>query len=253
MKKFMMMMAMMMTIVTSAKAITYSQARTEALFLTDKMAYELRLSNAQYDAVYEINLDYLLTVAVRDDLYGTAWARRNSDLRFVLTVYQYETYQDTQYFYRPLYWSNNMFTYRIYGMYRDRTRFYVEYRPIGLNDYRGGHNIGKASYYANREFNKPMNVHPAMTGKPKPTWHSVQPVPPTPPVATKNHSGVKTNPPTSSRPSSNNATWRNTNSSTQRNMTAPKTSPAPTNRSTNSQSTGNSQSGQRKGHFGGKR
>ena len=44
MKRIMMMMALMLTIVASAKAITYSEARTEALFLTDKMAYELRLS-----------------------------------------------------------------------------------------------------------------------------------------------------------------------------------------------------------------
>ena len=40
--------------------IGYEEARRQALFLSDKMAYELGLSDAQYQAVYEINLDYLL-------------------------------------------------------------------------------------------------------------------------------------------------------------------------------------------------
>ena len=39
--KKMIIMAMMMTIAISASAMTYSKARTEALFLSDKMAYEL--------------------------------------------------------------------------------------------------------------------------------------------------------------------------------------------------------------------
>ena len=38
-----------------ARAMGYNEARQEALFLTDKMAYELGLNQAQYDAVYEIN------------------------------------------------------------------------------------------------------------------------------------------------------------------------------------------------------
>lgn len=40
----------------------YEEARRQALFLSDKMAYELRLNDAQYAAVYEINLDYLLNL-----------------------------------------------------------------------------------------------------------------------------------------------------------------------------------------------
>lgn len=35
----MMLIAVMMTIVTSAYAMTYSQAKDQALFLADKMAY----------------------------------------------------------------------------------------------------------------------------------------------------------------------------------------------------------------------
>ena len=34
------------------------------------MAYELNLTNAQYEDVYEINLDYLMSVNGRNDAYG---------------------------------------------------------------------------------------------------------------------------------------------------------------------------------------
>ena len=71
---------MMMTVTISANAMSYEQARREALFLTDKMAYELNLTDEQYEAAYEINLDYLMGVTSRDDVYGIYWERRNLDL-----------------------------------------------------------------------------------------------------------------------------------------------------------------------------
>ena len=40
----------------SANAMSYERAREEALYLTDKMAYELGLSADQYNAVYEPRL-----------------------------------------------------------------------------------------------------------------------------------------------------------------------------------------------------
>ena len=72
-------LAMMMTIAISANAMSYSEAKNEALFLSDKMAYELNLTNDQYDAVYEINLDYLMSVNGRNDGYGYAWDRRKHE------------------------------------------------------------------------------------------------------------------------------------------------------------------------------
>ena len=51
-----MILALMMVMTISAKAISYEQAKEDALFLTDKMAYELSLTEEQYEAVYEINL-----------------------------------------------------------------------------------------------------------------------------------------------------------------------------------------------------
>ena len=81
MKKFIIaLVAMFMMTFTSASAMSYEQARQQALFLTDKMAYELNLTDDQYEAAYEINLDYLMGVDTYDDLYGIYWRQRNLEL-----------------------------------------------------------------------------------------------------------------------------------------------------------------------------
>ena len=160
MKRILATIALMMTIVVSATAMSFSQARSEAHYLSDKMAYELDLSPEQYAAVYEINLDYLLSVTSQYDVYGAAWARRNSDLRFVLNYYQYEMYIRTSYFYEPLEWTGTTWRYGIYTRYTDRSRFFFSY-PTSYSSYRGGNNR-VADYYSNRHYNKP-------TGKPR-SW-----------------------------------------------------------------------------------
>ena len=89
MKNYIITLVACMALSLGAKAMGYDQARQEALFLTDKMAYELNLSLEQMEAVYEINLDYFLCVNRSQDLYGIYWQRRNSDLRYVLSRNQY--------------------------------------------------------------------------------------------------------------------------------------------------------------------
>ena len=66
----MMILAMMMVMTISANAMSYNAAKNEALFLSDKMAYELNLTAAQYEAVYEINLDYLMSLNGNADIFG---------------------------------------------------------------------------------------------------------------------------------------------------------------------------------------
>lgn len=88
--KKMITLVMMMVITITTNAMNYNTAKNEALFLSDKMAYELNLTAAQYEAVYEINLDYMMSVSDRNDVYGAWWSRRNTDLQFVLTAYQYK-------------------------------------------------------------------------------------------------------------------------------------------------------------------
>ena len=138
MKKLMMTLVAMLTIAASGKAMSYEQARNEALFLTDKMAYELNLTDEQYEAAYEINLDYLMGVTSYDDVFGTYWERRNLDLSYVMLDWQWELFRAATYFYRPLYWEGGYWHFGIYARYPYRDYFYFG-RPVFYASYRGGH------------------------------------------------------------------------------------------------------------------
>jgi len=150
-------LAMMMVMTISANAMSYNTAKNEALFLSDKMAYELNLSNAQYDAVYEINLDYMMSVNGRNDVYGSWWSRRNTDLKYVLTAWQYEKYMEKSYFYRPLTWKNGNWTFNIYSHYSNKKHFYKN-RPTNYTSYKGGNNKKSGHFYAERNVNKPTST-----------------------------------------------------------------------------------------------
>ena len=130
--KKMMTLAMMMVTTISANAMSYNMAKNEALFLSDKMAWELNLTDAQYEAVYEINLDYLMSVDSRADVFGIWWDRRNADLRFVLNSWQYDKYMALTHFYRPLSWHNGAWTFNIYAHY-DRGHFYKARPTVFVN------------------------------------------------------------------------------------------------------------------------
>ena len=99
MKKMFFALMVMLTTTMAASAMSYEQARSEALFLTDKMAYELNLTDEQYEAAYEINLDYLMGVTGRADVFGTYWERRNLDLSYILLDWQWSAYLAANYFY----------------------------------------------------------------------------------------------------------------------------------------------------------
>ena len=152
MKKIMM-MAMMMAMAISAKAMSYKEAKHEALFLSDKMAYELNLSDAQYDDVYEINLDYLMSVNGYSDAYGKWWNRRNNDLKYVLTAYQYEKYMKLNYFYRPLSWEKGAWSFNVYSHYKNKNHFYKS-NPKGYSSYKGGNNKKSDRFCADRNSSK---------------------------------------------------------------------------------------------------
>ena len=152
MKKMLFTLVTMLTIAASANAMSYEQARNEALFLTDKMAYELNLSDAQYEAAYEINLDYLMGVTSYDDVFGVYWERRNLDLSYILYQWQWDAFRAATYFYRPLYWDGGYWHFGIYARYPHRDYLYFG-RPHFFASYHGGHswryNAGR-SYYEGR-------------------------------------------------------------------------------------------------------
>ena len=152
MKKMIFALITMLTMSASANAMSYEQARNEALFLTDKMAYELNLTDAQYEAAYEINLDYLMGVTSPDDVYGLYWERRNLDLSYILYSWQWDLFRAATYFYRPLYWSGGFWHFGVYARYPHRDYFYFG-RPHFYATYRGGHSWrlnGGHSYYEGR-------------------------------------------------------------------------------------------------------
>ncbi|MBR1682193.1 MAG: hypothetical protein IJ767_08845 [Bacteroidaceae bacterium] len=155
MKRLMTLFAALAIFAVSASAMSLSKARTEALFLSDKMAYELSLSLSQYEAVYEINLDYMLGLSTIADLEGVYWMRRNADLHYVLSGWQWERYTQIADFYRPMsYVKRNSFDLILRSRYTQKHSFFYE-RPAIYGSYRGGHNAGNQSYYANRDFHKP--------------------------------------------------------------------------------------------------
>ena len=151
--KKMMTLVMMMTIAISAAAMPYNTARNEALFLSDKMAYELGLTATQYEAVYEINLDYLLNVDTRADVFGFWWEVRNRDLRYVLSTWQYDRFMASEWFYRPIIWTNAGVTFSIYTRYGNGRMFFD--RPTVFVTFKGGHSHKGASFYNGHHFDKP--------------------------------------------------------------------------------------------------
>ena len=154
--KKMMILAVMMVMTISATAMSYNAAKHEALFLSDKMAYELNLTAAQYEAVYEINLDYLMSLNGHGDVFGIWWDRRNADLRFVLNTWQFDKYMSLVYFYRPVAWKAGNWTFAVYSHY-DRGHFYHAHPKVFVT-YKGGNSHRNPRFYADRHIAKP-NVH----------------------------------------------------------------------------------------------
>ena len=167
--KKMMILAMMMVMTISANAMSYNAAKNEALFLSDKMAYELNLTAAQYEAVYEINLDYLMSLNGHADVFGIWWDRRNADLRYVLNAWQYDKYITLAHFYRPVAWKAGGWTFAVYSHY-NRGHFYND-RPKVFVTYKGGNSHKHDRFYADHHVNKPApavhhNTPTALGNKP---------------------------------------------------------------------------------------
>ena len=150
MKRYMMILLFAFVACISTFAMRYEDARREALYLTDKMAYELNLNQQQYDYAYEINLDYMLGLRSHHDLDGLCHRHRCADLRDILHDWQYGIFLATEYFLRPVLWRNSAWYFPIYVHY-NRDHFYYHH-PRVYHSYRGAHgrlNFSKG-YYAGR-------------------------------------------------------------------------------------------------------
>lgn len=139
--------------VLASHAIPFEEARREALFLTDKMAYGLNVNEAQYEALYEISLDYLMSLSSSRDVKGTHLNRRNYDINGVLTPMQYSKFYKGDYFYTPAK-SDAGVVLKVYTRYPDRSKMYRK-APYSYSVYRGSHswaNNGNKSWYKGKDF-----------------------------------------------------------------------------------------------------
>jgi hypothetical protein len=164
MKKLMISLMFMLAISLTVNAMSSSKARRIALFLTDKMAYELNLTDEQYEAAYEINYDYLINLNEYGNPYGTYWTRRNYDLSYILGNLKYAHFKMLEYFYRPVYWRENRFHIRIYSRYTNHNKYYFSY-PKRYSIYNGEHGrryFEDRSYYRDKDFSKGEGLRHSM-------------------------------------------------------------------------------------------
>lgn len=163
MRKMLFMLTTLLTMAVSAQAMSYKTARSEALFLTDKMGYELGLSDAQRNAVYEINFDYMMSLNNTADLYGTGWTRRNLDMSYVMSSAQYRLFRAAEYFFRPVYWKSG-WRHSIYNRYTNRSHFYYG-RPSAYTGYKGAHSWrsnGNKSWYKGKRYDSVRPTPPSV-------------------------------------------------------------------------------------------
>ncbi|MBO4549685.1 MAG: hypothetical protein J5733_03050, partial [Bacteroidaceae bacterium] len=150
MKKFVLSLVIMMAACMGASAMSFERAQAEALYLMDKMTYELNLNEQQYNDAYEINLDYFLRVDSPSDLYGSYYSYRLNDLRCILHDWQYNLLMVADYFLRPVVWRAGGWYFPIYSYYNRGYYFYG--RPSVWRTYYGGHSRfhHQSGFYADR-------------------------------------------------------------------------------------------------------
>ena len=150
MKKVILSSVFMMAACMGAGAMSLERAQAEALYLTDKMAYELNLNEQQYNDAYEINLDYFLRVDSPGDVYGDYYSYRLNDLRCILHDWQYSLLTAADYFLRPIVWRAGGWFFPIYSYY-NRSYFYYG-RPSVWRTYYGGHSrfYHRGGFYVDR-------------------------------------------------------------------------------------------------------
>lgn len=159
MKKVILALLAITTFSVNANALSSSRSREEARFLTDKMVYELNLTDDQADDVYEINYDYFRTLGPINEAYDIYWQRRYDDLSYVLYDWQWEYFLDREYFVRPAYIYRGGWAFGIYNYYAHTHFFYG--LPRVYHIYAGGH-YHTPHYYRDNRFHMHRRAVAAM-------------------------------------------------------------------------------------------
>lgn len=139
-------MLMVVSSTLSAQPMSVYSMRSNARFLTDRMAYTLGLSTAILDDLYCINYDYIcgvndyldqVALGYRYDDYMTVVFARDYALRRLLTERQWALLMTYDYFYRPITFADHRWHFSIYAHDHRMDHFFFN-PPRRFNEYRGG-------------------------------------------------------------------------------------------------------------------
>lgn len=175
MKRLFISILLPMITVMSVLAMSDSRIRETARFLTDRMAYELKLSPAQYEDCFEVNYDFILeaNVLMDDVVYGYSDAidtyydyldYRNEDLRYILNATQYGIFLGLDYFFRPIYTTARRWAFRIYDVYHNHHYYYYGV-PACYHTYHGLHSRHHHHHgyyvarYSHPLHHEPVHIH----------------------------------------------------------------------------------------------
>ena len=141
------------TLTMNAQSMSITAMRSNARFLTDRMAYTLGIRDPYLiDEIYRINYDYIYGVNVYlDDIalgyyyddYMLVCNARDAALRNLLGITIWNRLLGYSYFHRPIIFDNHRWHFGIYDHDRYGAHYfhYAPPRPFG-NGYSGGHFFG---------------------------------------------------------------------------------------------------------------
>jgi len=136
-------------ITVNAQSMSIAAMRSNARFLTDRMAYTLGINDPfLIDEIYRINYDYIWGVnEYLDDValgyyyddYMAVVAARDAALRNLLGVRLWNRILNYSYFYRPIVFANHGWRFSIYDYDRYGVNRFYYHAPRPLVTYTGGH------------------------------------------------------------------------------------------------------------------
>jgi hypothetical protein len=136
-------------ITVNAQSMSIAAMRSNARFLTDRMAYTLGINDPfLIDEIYRINYDYIWGVnEYLDDValgyyyddYMAVVAARDAALRNLLGVRLWNRIVNYSYFYRPIVFANHGWRFSIYDYDRYGVNRFYYHTPRPLVTYTGGH------------------------------------------------------------------------------------------------------------------
>ena len=152
----------------NAQSMSIAAMRSNARFLTDRMAYTLGISDPfVIDEIYRINYDYIWGVnEYLDDValgyyyddYMAVVAARDIALRNLLGTRLWNRVINYTYFYRPIVFANRGWRFSIYDYDRYGVNRYYYRAPRPLVTYTGGHFFRGMSPRRDRMAPPPHNV-----------------------------------------------------------------------------------------------